>query len=56
MPSSDDTKCEGTHCKLKKTCWWYLSPSGMRQSWFVKVPKTSSTKCDEYWEYQNENK
>lgn len=54
MPSTDITKCTGIRCKLKKTCWRYLSPVGMRQSYFVKVPKKSSTKCDEYWEYKNE--
>ena len=46
---ADITKCSGKNCKLKKTCYRYVVPSGMWQSYFAKPP-IKDGKCDAYWE------
>lgn len=35
---ADITKCKGTDCPLKDSCYRYLAPSGFAQHWFVDVP------------------
>ena len=46
---SDITKCMGTDCPHKETCYRYTAPSGFRQSWFCECPLNSDSKCDMYW-------
>ena len=46
----DITKCKGTYCELRETCYRYTSkPSEYRQSYFTKEPNTTSYNCDYFW-------
>ena len=48
---ADITKCPGSYCLKKETCYRYLAISSeYRQSYFVKLPIDSNGKCDHYWE------
>lgn len=48
---ADITKCQGTDCPKKETCYRYLATvSEWRQSWFCECPLKDG-KCDYYWEY-----
>jgi len=48
---ADITKCEGTNCSLKETCYRFIATSNeYRQSYFVNVPLKEDNTCDEYWE------
>jgi|LakMenE01Jun11ns_1017448.scaffolds.fasta_scaffold8599210_2 hypothetical protein len=55
---SDISKCMGTNCPLKKTCYRFLAePSPIRQSYFSMVPYNKETgKCDHYWQNVKMNK
>lgn len=54
---SDITKCEGTNCPLKETCYRFTAPmSEYRQSMFVETPLKLDGTCDEYWEDKYEYK
>lgn len=47
---ADITKCNGTNCPNKETCYRFTAPSSeYRQSFFVEVPLKSDNTCDEYW-------
>jgi len=48
---TDITKCEGTNCPLKETCFRFLAQSNeFRQSFFDTIPyDTQNKKCVEYW-------
>jgi hypothetical protein len=49
---ADITKCEGTECPLKETCYRFnATDNEFRQSYFVEVPyKKDKNKCNYYWE------
>jgi len=50
---SDITKCRGTGCDQRETCWRYLAPADpLRQSWsaFDSTPKP----CAHYWPIEPE--
>ena len=48
---ADITKCQGTDCALKESCYRYLAPvTEWRQSWFSEFPFKNG-KCDHYWNY-----
>ena len=47
---ADITKCKGTNCPNKETCYRFTATSNeYRQSFFVEVPLKSDNTCDEYW-------
>ena len=48
---TDITKCEGTNCPLKETCFRFLAQSNeFRQSFFSTIPyDAQNKKCVEYW-------
>ena len=35
---ADITKCKGTDCPLKETCYRFLAMEVLRQSYFIEVP------------------
>ena len=45
---ADITKCKGTDCPLKETCYRFLAMEGLRQSYFKDVP-FKDEKCEYYW-------
>ena len=45
---ADITKCKGTDCPLKETCYRFLAMEGLRQSYFIDVPFKDG-KCKKYW-------
>jgi hypothetical protein len=48
---ADITKCQGTDCPKKESCYRYLaSVTEWRQAWFCECPLKNG-KCDHYWEY-----
>jgi hypothetical protein len=48
---ADITKCQGTDCDLKESCYRYLAPvTKWNQSWFYESPLKNG-KCDMYWNY-----
>ena len=51
----DITKCVGTDCPLKESCYRYLAKtSDWNQSWFCECPLKDG-KCDMYWEVKTED-
>ena len=49
---ADITKCIGTDCSLRETCYRFTATDNeFRQSYFVEVPyKKDKNKCNYYWE------
>lgn len=47
----DITKCEGTNCPLKESCFRFRAIGDkLRQSYFIEVPYNHETNtCDVYW-------
>ena len=45
---ADITKCKGTDCPLKESCYRFLAMEGLRQSFFTDVPFKDG-KCEYYW-------
>ena len=45
---ADITKCKGTDCPLKETCYRYNATPDDYQSYFTEVP-IKDGKCDMYW-------
>ena len=45
---ADITKCKGTGCPLKETCYRFLAMEGLRQSYFIDIPFKDG-KCEYYW-------
>jgi len=46
---ADITKCVGTDCPVKETCYRFTAPvTDFQQSWFCNCPLKDS-KCDMYW-------
>ena len=41
------TKCKGTDCPLKESCYIFLAMVGLRQSYFTNVPFKDG-KCEYY--------
>lgn len=49
---ADITKCKGTGCRLKETCYRYnVKSDSLYQSYFAKPPMKDG-KCDSYWEHK----
>jgi hypothetical protein len=45
---SDITKCNGTGCPHKESCYRFTAPAGDYQSYFVDPPLDGDN-CDMYW-------
>ena len=45
---ADITKCKGTGCPLKETCYRFLAMEVLRQPYFINVPFKDG-KCEYYW-------
>ena len=46
---ADITKCVGTNCPQKESCYRYTAPSSdFLQSWFCECPLKDG-ECDKYW-------
>lgn len=45
---ADITKCEGTNCKLKKTCYRYKAKASELQAYFG-APPIKNDNCEYYW-------
>lgn len=45
---ADITKCRGTGCPLKETCYRFLAKEGLRQSYFIEVHYKNNN-CKYYW-------
>lgn len=45
---ADITKCEGTNCKLKETCYRYKAKDSELQAYFI-APPIKNDKCEYYW-------
>jgi hypothetical protein len=54
---SDISKCEGTNCPLKETCFRFKAKSNeFRQSYLTEVPYDhENNSCDEYWEVKEKD-
>ncbi len=57
---ADITKCEGTGCTAKDSCYRYTAPDGVRQVYFTTVPLETSRQhdginCQYYWDIANRN-
>jgi hypothetical protein len=52
---SDITKCSGTKCAKKDTCFRYLAKADGYQSWFAKMPNNEDGTCDHYWEVKSKS-
>lgn len=57
---ADITKCCGENCHLRHTCYRYLAPSDIRQSYAnfdIKYQEQliayKGYICDHYWNYEN---
>ena len=48
---ADITKCNGTNCTKKDTCYRFLANSSAWQSYFSEPP-IKDGKCDHYWEFK----
>jgi hypothetical protein len=48
MAMTDITKCTGEDCPLKETCYRFIAPSEMYQSFFM-TPHVKNGKCEYYW-------
>lgn len=51
---ADITKCQGTGCIVKDSCFRYTAPDGERQSYFTDPPLKASQQhdgktCEYYW-------
>lgn len=49
---ADITKCMGTNCPMKESCYRYTATDGMMQSYFVFSPFTKTEgkfHCSQYW-------
>ena len=54
---ADITKCKGTNCPLKETCYRFTAIANeYRQSYFAEVPLKEDNTCDDYWEDNYEYK
>ena len=52
---SDILKCDNKKCPLKETCYRWLAPNGLMQSYLVPPPMKNG-KCEYYWEkYKKSN-
>lgn len=51
----DITKCRGSFCPLKESCYRYTSNASSYQSYFSKTPYSIDNKdqCDYYWKVEN---
>jgi hypothetical protein len=49
---ADISKCKGTGCPIKETCYRYLAPSNdFWQAYLTEVPYNhAADSCDHYWE------
>jgi hypothetical protein len=46
----DITKCSGTGCELRETCYRFKAvDSEYRQSYFSVPPNKSEKECEQYW-------
>lgn len=52
---SDISKCRGTNCPMKESCYRYTATDGMMQSYFLHVP-LKNNECDMYWHTTNQTK
>jgi hypothetical protein len=54
---SDISKCEGTNCPLKETCFRFKAKSNeFRQAYLTEVPYDhDNNSCDVYWEVKKED-
>lgn len=47
---ADITKCEGTNCPQKETCYRFTAPENVyRQSYFEKIPFNHTSKICDYF-------
>lgn len=49
----DISKCLGTGCPLKETCYRYIAPEDEMQSWVLGVPFKNG-ECKLYWKIKIE--
>jgi hypothetical protein len=48
---ADITKCQGTDCGFKKTCYRFTANADPQwQSYFHKVPLKDDGTCNNYWQ------
>jgi hypothetical protein len=48
---ADISKCSGTNCPLKESCYRFLAKPSQMQSYFMEVPyNNESNDCDFYWD------
>ena len=54
---SDITKCKGTNCPLKNTCYRYISATNLGwQAWLIDVPFKEDNTCELYWKTNEQTK
>lgn len=54
---ADITKCKGTNCPIKDSCFRYVEKESENQSWFATPPirkKGNVYECDFYWSVNTE--
>ena len=50
---TDISKCRGTDCPLKESCYRYTAKEGMWQSYIFDVPyDKEKKKCEYYWKVE----
>lgn len=48
---SDISKCLGTGCNRKESCYRYTAPEGWWQSYMLRIPVDVETQeCEHYWD------
>ena len=52
---TDISKCEGTKCPLKETCYRFTAKSSDYQSYFAEPP-IKDGKCEYYWDIKPHKK
>jgi len=54
---ADISKCPGTDCPMRDSCYRYIAPSNnFWQSYFTTAPiEVSENKCEYYWPIEKED-
>ena len=52
---ADITKCEGTNCHIKESCYRFTAKASDYQYYFIESP-IKDGKCDMYWGVESEQR
>ena len=52
---ADISKCEGVGCDIKESCYRFMVPAGIYQTYFVSSPKEDDG-CEFFWDNKDVHK